>query len=79
LKFSSQQCQFRYDLSDLVEKLLWLQSHDEEAKAIALNGVAFAHRNMTASIKTYFRILFAASGVLVYLLKPLNFGEFQRF
>eukprot|EP00439_Symbiodinium_sp_Y106_P086402 s275_g32.t5 len=34
----------RYDLSDLVDRLQWLISHDPEAKAIAQNGVAFAHR-----------------------------------
>ncbi|CAE7237733.1 Poglut2 [Symbiodinium natans] len=33
-----------YDLSDLVDRLLWLMSHDAEAKAIAQNGMAFAHR-----------------------------------
>eukprot|EP00439_Symbiodinium_sp_Y106_P086396 s275_g32.t4 len=33
-----------YDLSDLVDRLQWLISHDPEAKAIAQNGVAFAHR-----------------------------------
>ena len=36
----------RYDLSDLLDRLLWLISHDAEAKAIAQNGVAFAHRRM---------------------------------
>ena len=37
-------CWARYDLSDLVDRLLWLLSHDAEAKVIAQNGVAFAHR-----------------------------------
>eukprot|EP00439_Symbiodinium_sp_Y106_P086387 s275_g32.t3 len=36
-----------YDLSDLVDRLQWLISHDPEAKAIAQNGVAFAHRHLT--------------------------------
>ena len=35
----------RYDLSDVIEKLLWLRSHDDEAKTIAMNAVAFAHRS----------------------------------
>ena len=42
--------QLRYDLSDLVDRLQWLISHDAEAKAIAQNGVAFAHRGLADSI-----------------------------
>lgn len=36
-----------YDLSDLVDRLLWLIAHDAEAKSIAQNGLAFAHRHLT--------------------------------
>ena len=36
----------RYDLSDLMDRLQWLISHDAEAKVIAQNGVAFAHRGL---------------------------------
>jgi hypothetical protein len=32
----------KQDLSDLVEKILWLQQHDDEAYAIAVNGQKFA-------------------------------------
>ena len=40
----------RYDLSDVIEKLLWLRSHDDEAKTIAMNAVAFAHRSMAGPL-----------------------------
>lgn len=43
-----------YDLSDLVEKLLWLQLRDEEARTIALNGVTFAHRYLTCDGTIYY-------------------------
>lgn len=44
----------RYDLSDLVDKLLWLRAHDAEAKQIALNAVAFAHRHLTCDGNIYY-------------------------
>ncbi|CAK9078133.1 unnamed protein product [Durusdinium trenchii] len=43
-----------YDLSDLVDKLLWLRAHDAEAKQIALNAVAFAHRHLTCDGNIYY-------------------------
>jgi spore maturation protein CgeB len=33
-----------YDLSDLVEKIEWLLSHDEEAQQIALNALELSNR-----------------------------------
>ena len=47
-------CTLRYDLSDLVERLQWLRSHDDEAKAIALNGVTFAHRCLASGCVFFF-------------------------
>lgn len=34
------------DLSDLVEKLEWASTHDEEAHNIAVNGQAYARENL---------------------------------
>jgi len=52
------------DLSDLVEKVDWAQSHDAEAKAIAANGQAFA-RSMTFESETRWAVnaICAANGV----------------
>ena len=41
----------RYDLSDLVDRLLWLIAHDAEAKIIAQNGLAFAHRRSHSAFR----------------------------
>ena len=40
----------KYDLSDLVENLEWLQSHDEEAEAIANRGRTFARRQFGCDV-----------------------------
>jgi len=44
----------RYDLSDLVDKVTWLQAHDEEAQAIAENAARFARRYFTHDGIVYF-------------------------
>jgi hypothetical protein len=54
----------RSDMSDLVEKIEWARSHDQEARAIAANGRAFA-RSMTFESETDYAIaaICAANGV----------------
>lgn len=44
----------RYDLSDLAEKIAWLQAHDDEAQQIAKNAVAFARRYLSCEGIVYF-------------------------
>lgn len=44
----------RYDLSDLVEKVVWLQAHDDEARAIASNALSFAQRYLSCESIVYF-------------------------
>lgn len=42
-----------YDLSDLVERIEWLVSHDEEARTIAENAVAFSKHFLSAGFQQY--------------------------
>lgn len=42
-----------YDLSDLDERLEWLVSHDEEARCIAENAVAFSRHYLSAGFQRY--------------------------
>lgn len=44
----------RYDLSDLIEKVSWLQQHDDEARNIARNAISFAQRYLTCDANVYF-------------------------
>ncbi|CAE8606692.1 unnamed protein product [Polarella glacialis] len=44
----------RYDLSDLSEKVAWLQQNDVEARQIALRGVAFAQQHLTCDGILYY-------------------------
>jgi hypothetical protein len=41
----------KYDLSDLVEKIEWLMSHDREAYQIAQNALAFANRVLSPAFQ----------------------------
>lgn len=41
----------KYDLSDLVEKIEWLVSHDAEAKQIAQNALAFSGRVLSPAFQ----------------------------
>ena len=45
------------DLSDLVEKILWARSHDDEAKTIMLNARNFAEANLTREQVHYYLYL----------------------
>ncbi|MDX2050350.1 MAG: glycosyl transferase family 90 [Rickettsiaceae bacterium] len=46
------------DLSDLIEKIHWIKSHDQEAKIIAENATKFVNENLTiADIHLYIYIL----------------------
>ena len=48
------------DLSDLVEKLDWAYHHDEQAKKIAMNALAFAKNNLRlADLQCYNALLMA--------------------
>jgi hypothetical protein len=42
-----------YDLSDVDERLEWLVSHDEEARTIAENAVAFSRYYLSAAFQQY--------------------------
>jgi len=42
-----------YDVSDLEERLEWLVTHDEEARAIAENAVAFSQYYLSAEFQQY--------------------------
>jgi len=42
-----------YDLSDLEERIEWLLTHDEEARTIAENAVAFSQYYLSAGFQQY--------------------------
>ena len=44
----------RYDLGDVVERLLWLREHDDEARLIARNAKAFAMRYLSCNAIVYY-------------------------
>jgi len=56
------------DLSDLVEKILWAQSHDEECRKIASNSHQFAKEQLSADV------------ICLYCYKVLQkYASLQRF
>lgn len=57
----------RADMTDLVEKIEWARSHDDEARRIAENGQAFA-RSMTLASETEYGVaaICASNGVSAF-------------
>ncbi len=50
---------YELDLSDFKEKILWLKEHDQEARAIAEQGSAFAKKHLTNEVLAvyFYRLL----------------------
>ena len=49
----------KHDLSDLIEKIEWAQSHDREARLIGMNGRKYATENLLPKdIFCYHAVLF---------------------
>ncbi|MDE3046684.1 MAG: hypothetical protein KGJ02_08625 [Verrucomicrobiota bacterium] len=59
---------YSLDLSDLKDKLLWLRTHDDEARQIAEAGRLFAEKYLTneALVVYFYRLLWAYAAKISY-------------
>ena len=62
------------DLSDLIEKIEWCKSHDEECKTISENGLALAKKVLDKSYinDSFIKILWAVKNMNSRQAKPLS-------